>query len=368
MRTRTATLALTALVLLLSYTAASSSAAGPYTPIRVSQPLAPAASPTSLWLTAAARYIPASGTRAHSAFPSIARTPDGELLMVWRGATDHSASRDGLILSATSTDDGRTWSPATALLATAGVDYRDPSVSYIDGHQYLTYYTGSAQLAAEGAYVSRDGAPAVRIDSLPYAAISAPVVKLPDGRLGVAFYGQQAGEDFDTAFMGWSADLGQTWTTNRIMNDGPANSHAEPYLVVDGATIHFFARWGSWSSIAVRSSTNSGAAGSWGPTRRIIDGCTGRPSATRTASGLIVLVCRGLLPKLGAQTMVSFDHTGSWWPGPVALAAPAGTFVGMTYAALIPDVLPGVHLAVVGMEQNPGSSALYSTYLAEGVQ
>jgi hypothetical protein len=79
------------------------------------------------------------------------------------------------------------------------------------------------------------------------------------------------------------------------------------------------------------------------------------------------MVCRGL-PGLGAQTMVSFDHTASWYPGPVAMAAPAGTTIGMTYAGMVADVLPGVHLAVVGMEENSKASQLYTTYLAEGVR
>lgn len=324
--------------------------------VQVARPVA------GIALTAAVRPVPTSSR--HSAFPSVAQAPDGSLTMVWRGGSDHAVSRNGLVYRAVSWDLGRTWTGESVVPLPAGHDYRDPSISYVDGHEYLTFFTGSASLGAEGAYVVRDGGAPVRIDALPYAAISAPVVKLPNGQLGAAFYGRKAGESVDTAWMAWSSDAGQSWTTNRILNDG--TPHAEPVLLVRNGVVHLLARGGA-DTIVMRSSTASGASGSWDTPHVIVGACTGRPSAMVTAAGTMVMVCRGILPSPNAQVAYSVDPSGAkWWWGSLVLAAPAGSF-GMTYAAMY-EVLPGVIHVVAGMEQLDGSSALWGAYLAESVQ
>jgi hypothetical protein len=312
---------------------------------------------TGLVMTAAPTQIPGF-TAAHTAFPGLATRPDGTLELVARVGSDHYLARDGDVVQSISTDHGLTYSAPTVILT--GDDYRDPSVSYVGGQRYLTYFTGSAALAAEGAMLRVGTGPEVRIDTLPYAAIAAPIVQLPDGRLGAAFYGRKPGETLDTAFMGWSSDGGATWTTNRIINIGVDT--AEPWLVVDGTQIHMFSRWGGWDSIAVRSSPDSGVT--WGPVRKVTTNCTGRPSSLVTRAGTIVMICR-LLPSLAAKVIYSLNHTSTWVAGPTVMAAPPGP-IGMTYAVMV-EVLPGVIHMVVGMETTSGSSALYSGWLAEKV-
>lgn len=342
-------------------TQAAKPAARAVVAVQVARPVA------GIAITAAVRPVPTSSR--HSAFPSIAQAPDGSLTMVSRGGFDHAASKDGRVMLATGTFKvgvGIIWSGESTLLTAAGVDYRDPSISYVDGHEYLTFFTASTNSGAEGAYVvrDRDVAHPIRIDALPYAAISAPIVRLPNGVLGAAFYGHKSGESIDTAWMGFSSDLGQSWTTNRILNDG--SPHAEPVLLVRNGVVHLLARGGA-DTIVMRSSTNSGASGSWDTPHVIVGACTGRPSATVTAAGTMVMVCRGILPSPNAQVAYSVDPTGAkWWWGPLVLAAPAGSF-GMTYAAMY-EVLPGVIHVVAGMEQADGSSALWGAYLAESVQ
>lgn len=311
-------------------------------------------------LTAAVQPIPTSSR--HSAFPSIAQAPSGELAMVWRGDVDHETSRTGQIYRATSRDQGLTWTDERVVPLPGG-DKRDPSLSFIGGHEYLTYFVGSSSNSAEGAYVSVDGKAPVRIDGgLPKAAVSAPVVLLPDGRLGTAFYGQRAGESFRTAWMAWSSDYGQSWSTNRVINSGLDTP--EPWLAVDGGTVHMFARWGS-SAIAVRSSTDSGRTFPAAP-RVVVTDCSGRPTTYRTTAGTLVMICRGPLSQgKHAKAVFSLDHAASWNVGPTVMAAPAGP-IGMTYAAMY-ETRPGVIVTVVGMEQADGSSALYGGYLAESV-
>lgn len=313
-------------------------------------------------LTSAVQPIPTASR--HSAFPGLAKAPDGSLTLVWRGATDHEDARDGAIKMASSRDGGQTYSGETTVLS--GQDYRDPSVSYIDGHEFLTYFTGSSSNGAEGAYVIRDrdtGHP-VRIDGgLPWAAISAPVMKLPDGRLATSFYGRKAGESLATAWIAYSTDGGVSWATNRIINSGIATP--EPWLVVDGAQVHMFARWGG-DAIAVRSSADSGKT--WGAVRVVVTDCSGRPTTYRTTAGTLVMICRGPLSSgKHAKAVYSLNGGANWNVGPTVMYAPAGSPNGMTYAAMV-EIHPGVLYTVVGMEQPDGSSALWGAYLAESVQ
>lgn len=318
--------------------------------------------PASVVLTSTPRLIP-TATR-HSAFPSIAQAPDGTLTMVWRGASNHEASRDGSIRWAYSTDQGQTWRGETVLKS--GQDFRDPSISYIpeqDGtHRYITFFTGSAANGAQGAYVMRDSQPPVRVDGgLPYAAISAPVVALPNGQIATAFYGKKPGETLWTAWMAWSSDSGASWTTNRILNDGV--DHAEPMLLIRNGVLHLLARGGG-DTIVMRSSTNSGASGSWDSPHVIVGACTGRPSAIVTAAGTMVMVCRGILPSANAQVAYSINGGQKWWWGPTIQAAAGG--IGMTYASLWEE-RPGTLVEVGGMEAADGSSTLAVAGIAESI-
>lgn len=308
-------------------------------------------------LTSAVQPIPTSSR--HSAFPGMTKAPDGTLKLVWRGASDHETARDGSIKMATSRDGGLTYTGETTILS--GRDYRDPSTSYIDGSRYLTYFTGSAANSAEGAWVMRDNGTPVRVDGgLPWAAISAPVVKLPDGRLATAFYGRKAGESLATAWIAYSTDSGVSWSTNRIINSGIATP--EPWLVVDGGQVHMFARWGG-DAITVRSSPDSGKT--WGAVRVVVTDCTGRPTTIATQAGTLVMICRGPLSSGNhAKVVYSLNHAATWNVGPTVLAAPAGS-IGMTYAAMW-EARGVIHI-VVGMQQTDGSSALYGGYLAEVV-
>ena len=359
-------LAVTALVACTAATnpAPSTPSASPRV-ARVVQPLTPTAAPIGVVMTAAPTYLAGS---QHAAFPSLSAMPDGRMRLEWRQGSDHVAARDGRILATTLDSWGQNPGPVETVLSQPGVDFRDPSVSYLEVggtvREYRTYFTGTPEAAAQGAMVTVDGGPPVRIDpNLPRAAISAPVVKLPDGKIATAFYGRKVGESVDTAFMAWSSDGGQSWTTNRIINIGIPTP--EPWLVVDGPMVHMFSRWGDWDSIAVRSSPDSGVT--WGPVRRVTTNGTGRPTTIAT-SGVLIMVCR-LLPSKSAQVIYSLDHSATWAAGPTVLTAPPGSPLGMTYGAMavVPGPVPLVRL-VVGMEQADGSSALYATYLAVSVQ
>jgi hypothetical protein len=297
------------------------------------------------------------GQAEHSAFPGLARLDDGRLRLVWRQGKDHYASRDGDIMSALSIDDGVSYGNVRTVRT--GGDYRDPSVSLVDGTEHLTWFTGSSVSPALGAFTQQDGwAPTARINGLPYAAICAPLVKLPDGRLGAAFYGRKDGESIDTAWMGWSVDNGLHWSTNRIANSiGAGVAHNEPWLVVDGELTHFFYRWGNNDGIGLNTSTDSGASGSWGGSHKILSNATGRPSVTRAEDGTLVMVYRERTTG-AARIAYSEDHAVTWLDGGVLMAKKGG--LGMTYAAMVPDADGTGLVGVLGMEESNGGGAIVS--------
>lgn len=320
---------------------------------------APHTTAGAVTVSTAPLYLVGTG---HAAFPGLARAPDGSLRLVWRQGSDHYLARDGAILAATI--DGPSQPPVipTTVLA-GGTDYRDPSLSFIAGREYLTYFTGSSRLAAQGAYVRVDRSPPVRIDGmLPYAAIAAPVVKLPDGRLGATFYAREAVDAPDTAWMAWSSDGGRTWSATQSVNNRDSRiSNPEPWLVVDGNLVHMFFRWGIEGQLAMQTSTDSGVT--WGNARIILQDASGRPTVLRTAAGTLVMVYRSL-PSKAAQLAYSFDRGAEWKVGAAPMPAMPGSPNGMTYAAMT-ETRPSVIRLVIGMERPDGSSALYGTYLKE---
>lgn len=315
------------------------------------------------------------GQDQHSAFPGLAVRPDGRLHLVWRQGKDHYVSRDGKIMSAVSWDGGATYEDVRVLRS--GGDYRDPSIAYLDDNDtsdsvgYLTWFTGSTSSNALGAAAMREWGPTVAVDALAYAAICAPLVKLPDGRLGAAFYGRKPTEPIDTAWMAWSDNNGATWSTNRIINMISSGAHAnEPWLVVDGSMIHFLYRWGMNDGIGIRSSPASGASG-WDTPRKILTNATGRPTVQRALDGTLVVVYRE--KGTGAARIASsVDQAKTWVDGGVLLASKGG--VGMTYAAMVNvDGEAGAEIVgVVGAEEpgpnGPAVSKLYGYRLSTTAQ
>lgn len=298
----------------------------------------------------------AVGTWGHSAFPGMAKLHDGSLRLVFREGSDHEAHHDGRIIIAESHDLGATWGNPQVLRA--GGDWRDPFISSVDGAEFLTWFGANAANPALGAGVVRMWGYDRRIDPAtnPIGAISAPVVKLPDGRLGAPFYGRKPGEALDTAWMGWSSDGGWSWSSNRIVNFlGGNTATPEPYLVVNGSTVHMLYRWGVADGIGIRSSPDSGVT--WSPPQKILSNASGRPTTIATSSGVLVVVYREL-PSKSAVMAYSTDNGVSWVKAGVVLAAPPGSPLGMTYATMV-ETSPGRIRLIVGMEQADGSSDLW---------
>ncbi|WP_252365300.1 exo-alpha-sialidase [Saccharomonospora piscinae] len=292
----------------------------------------------------------------HLAFPSVAQLDDGRLLLVWRRGSDHYLARDGVIEAATSADLGVTWSPPCTVL-TDTADLRDPCVANLDGVLYLTYFKGTSSSRADGAYVRRSddqGAtwgPEYRIDPGGYAAICAPLVALPDGRLLAVYYGRQAGETFDSVWAATSSD-GQTWDSTRLVG-GDARSYQEPWAVRSGDEITVTYRWGGSDGIG----GIQGDGDTWDTPERLFTG-TGRPSACWDGDRLVI-VYRGP----GGHTVARWLHEGTVSaPRTIHRAEPGGM---MTYAH--PLMVEGWLFCPLSTEDAQGeTSELRLTYLSTG--
>ena len=307
---------------------------------------------------------------AYSAFPSICRFGSGQLRLVWRQGANHVDARDGVVRTCVSDDNGRTWGAATtAVSAPAGTDLRDPCISTDGTTTWLTYFKGTAALAAAGAFVrgSTDNGVTwgaeVRIDSQPYAAMSAPVAAL-GGTLLTAFYGKNAGDTRDSSWLARSTDGGATWTTQLVANGQAAGiDYQEPWVVARGSTVWMFFRNGNNSAIGAASSTNSGTT--WSAPALMFDDATGRPAAAWLASGSMAVVPRRISDKQPVVRTCSVGAASTaWLPAKRTMIQPPGAQLGMMYAH--PLEVPGGIICPVGIETNASTARIHVGWLSEG--
>jgi hypothetical protein len=314
-------------------------------------------------------FRPVGVDAAYAAFPSVCRFTSGQLRLVWRQGSDHVTARDGRVYTSTSADNGRTWSAATvAVTDAAGVDLRDPCISTAGGTTWLTYFKGTAALAAAGCFLrisTDDGVTwgsEIRIDALSYSAISAPVVQV-GANLLTAFYGRNSGDTIDSSYLATSTNGGTTWTTTRIAN-GQADGRAyqEPWLVAKGTEVWMFFRYGTNSAIGSSISTNSGAT--WSAPAQLFDDSTGRPAATWLSTGTMAVVARRISDK---QAVVRSRNTGAaqtaWLPPRPTMVQPASGPIGMTYAH--PLEVPGGVICPLGIETSTSMSRIHVGWLAD---
>lgn len=301
----------------------------------------------------------------HAAFPSLVEMPSG-IRLAYRYGTDHVAMRDGSLLISSTTDLGRHFTDPAVLRDTPNEDDRDPTLAYIDGELWTTWFTGSAAVGAEGVWVQRGDRTPVRVDSLPYAAIAAPVRQLQDGSVAVVYYGKAAGAPRESAWFARSSDGGVTWTS-RVIADGPAagRDYQEPWLVVDGSRLIVTHRYGSWDGIGVTTSNDSGQ--SWFAPRKVLDNATGRPNVTMLRSGALVMTYRHAGTRDGMIT-ISRDGGGTWSAPQVLFDGPDDD-IGFAYADMLElpmsaSVPTGTILVVLSVETGD-TAGLWRMWISE---
>jgi hypothetical protein len=313
-------------------------------------------------------FRPLGVDAAYSAFPSVCRFTSGQLRLVWRQGTDHVNARDGDIYTATSVDDGRTWS-AAALAVSDTVDLRDPCVSTDGSTTWLTYFKGTASLAAAGCFIrssTDDGVSwsgETRVDSHPYAAMCAPVIQV-GANLLTAFYGKSSLSDtFDSCWLATSTDGGATWSHLLVANGPGAGRHyQEPWLITRGSEVWMLFRYGTNSAIGASVSTDGGAT--WSAPTQLFDDATGRPSSVWLGTGTMAVVARQISTK---QAIVRSRDVGTsttaWLPPRPTMVQPSSGPIGMMYAH--PLEIPGGVICPVGIETSGTVSRIHIGWLGD---
>lgn len=104
-----------------------------------------------------------AGAGGYEAFPDVARLPDGRVMCVFYAGYDHvspptaALPAGGRIASVTSSDDGRTWSPAV-VLEDGPADERDPSLVLLSsGRLVLTWFINAPLVQGTYVQTSDDG-------------------------------------------------------------------------------------------------------------------------------------------------------------------------------------------------------------------
>jgi hypothetical protein len=313
-------------------------------------------------------FRPIGVDSAYAAFPSVCRFDSGQLRLVWRQGSDHVTARDGNIHTSTSTDNGLTWT-AAAIAVDDTVDLRDPCISTAGGTTFLTYFKGTASLAAAGCFLRKstdDGASwgaEIRIDNLPYAAMCAPVIQVGTHLL-TAFYARNTGDTLDSCWLATSSDNGDTWTRQLVANGPAAGRHyQEPWLVAKGAEVWMFFRYGTAQAIGASVSMDSGVT--WSAPTELFSDATGRPAAVWLSTGTKAVVARRISDK---QAVVRSHNGGTpqtaWLPARPTMIQPSSGAIGMQYAH--PLEIPGGVICPVGIESATNASRIHIGWLSEG--
>jgi BNR repeat protein len=309
-------------------------------------------------------FRPIGVDSAYAAFPSVCRVGNG-LRLVWRQGTDHVDARDGQIHTATSLDDGRTWTPANVAL-TDTADLRDPCIATAGGTTWLTYFKGTSTLPAAGCFLrasTDDGltwGSETRIDNQPYAAISSPIVQAGN-RILAAYYGKNAGDTRDSCWLATSTD-GTTWT-RRVVANGPADrrDYQEPWLIASGAEVWMFLRYGHYAAIGACVSTDGGVT--WSTPTPLFADTTARPAAVWLSTGAMAVVARRISDKQPVvRTRRAGAATTDWQRPRRAMPQPRSGPIGMLYAH--PLEVDGGVVCAVGIESNKSTARIHVGWLA----
>lgn len=330
---------------------------------------------------------------AYRAFPGIAKLATGDLLVVFREATDH-VSVDGTIRKTVSDDEGATWSALSTILTPGGgLDARDPEVLVLehgaDAGRVIVYYTLWNGTSTDGSHTSwliysdDDGAtwssPVAVTNSFTFFAFVHGMTELPNGDLLAAIYGTDDGDDQDlpSVRVSRSTDGGETWAHLAEVADGQTSRPwAEPNLRtlhsgevlcglrsdVDPGAVH--------NEIHLSRSTDSGAT--WSTPVGKVAG-SGKPALFQSSTGLLYLARRSP-PKTsstasfgdGRSALQVSNDLGFSWSGPsTELDFSNGSGEPMVYASFV-ELDSGQVAMVYSLEHSSTDADLYFVKLTGG--
>jgi len=186
-----------------------------------------------------------AGAGAYEAFPDVCRLKDGRLMVVMYAGYGHVSlpndghPRGGRVASCTSSDEGRTWSPASVVVDTPHDD-RDPSIVRLKSGRLICNFFSlgtsdqpGSPWTGHGSWMTvSDDQGATWSEPARIAAdayCSAPIRELSDGRLVLGLY--REGPDGASGAVVSSDDQGATWSEVVIIDNGGIRLDAETDVI-----------------------------------------------------------------------------------------------------------------------------------------
>lgn len=259
-----------------------------------------------------------AGAGGYEAFPDVCRLNDGRLMCVFYAGYGHVAlpneqlPRGGRISYCTSSDEGRTWSPAQTLYD-GPQDDRDPSIAQLtDGTLLCNFFTlqrkdGSPGYKGLGSWLvrSRDfGATwsePQRLSQNYYC--SSPIRELSTGRLILGLYA--ASDATANGAVIYSDDRGQTWSREIDIDNGGQRYDAETDVIELKNGSVYAAQRAEQAHMGWSVSQDGGATWSVSQSLPFRGHC---PYFLRTADDVILLAHR--LPQTSLH--YSLDECATW--------------------------------------------------------
>ena len=183
-----------------------------------------------------------AGAGAYEAFPDVCRLADGRLMCVFYAGYGHvslpneALPKGGRVSYCLSSDEGRTWSAAHTLYD-GPHDDRDPSIAQLaDGRIVCNFFSLKSTPGEKRSWTglgswlvtSRDAGKTWDTEPRQIAAgyyCSAPVRPLPDGRLMLGLYKEEAGTACGAVSI--STDQGESWGAPIDIPNGGVRLDAE---------------------------------------------------------------------------------------------------------------------------------------------
>lgn len=298
-----------------------------------------------------------AGAGAYEAFPDVCRLADGRLMCVFYAGYGHVAlpndalPKGGRIAYATSSDEGRTWTPAETLYD-GPHDDRDPSIAQLSTGRLICNFFSLEKSDKPGKpyqgvgsflIVSDDGG---RTWSEPRRIVeewfpcSAPVRELKDGRLMLGLYYQN--DKGASGAVTISTDNGETWSAPIVIDNGGQRLAAETDVIErsDG-TLLAALRGDGTQQLCFSTSSDGGHTWTTARPSGFLGHC---PYLLRTVDGIFLLGHR----KPHTALHYSLDE-GKTWSDTVEIDTVGGAYPSMVN-------LEDGSVLVVYYEEGAGSS------------
>lgn len=303
--------------------------------------------------------VTVANTTTYDAFPSIARMPDGDLLIAYRTGSSH-LNLDGNVATRRSSDGGSTWGAMATLVNNANdvrgvhlLTLANGTVLMLWWEDFGDNWRTWVQRSTDNG-VTFDAATALGHGFSGYAVVEGAMVQMPNGDVLAPVYGINTGDTLHSARVSRSTDSGATFADLALVASGPAAGRqwqeVNLALLPDGTLLMFMRSDTGTAGIYECRSTDNGVT--WSAPRRLFSG-TGRPSPGVAADGTVLVLYRS--PDNNASRMAASADGGLTWDLDMDPTGLTGSFQYGDFVTLADRTLA----AVIGVEVSSSDTDLH---------